>query len=264
MDLLVKDMVKILNEMAPPRLAEDWDNVGLLVGRMKKPARVILCSLDFSKEVLEQAQTVHADLIVTHHPAIFKGIRQLTDLDWQTALLLQAAQADIAVYSAHTNLDSAVGGVNDILAALLELTNVEALNGEEDSLEGLGRIGQLATPLSAEAFAQKVKKALRLPYVTLISAQRPVSKAAVCGGSGMSLLNVVAASGADTFVTGDIHYHDAQDAVGKNINLIDATHQGTELPVANHMADRLSLRLSKENSAVKVLVAKETTLMRIL
>ena len=134
----------------------------------------------------------------------------------------------------------------------------------KDSLEGLGRIGQLATPLSAEAFAQKVKKALRLPYVTLISAQRPVSKVAVCGGSGMSLLNVVAASGADTFVTGDIHYHDAQDAVGKNINLIDATHQGTELPVANHMADRLSLRLSKENSAVKVLVAKETTLMRIL
>lgn len=130
MDLLVKDMVKILNEMAPPRLAEDWDNVGLLVGRMKKPVRVILCSLDFSKEVLEQAQAVHADLIATHHPAIFKGIRQLTDLDWQTALLLQAAQADIAVYSAHTNLDSAVGGVNDILAALLELTNVEALNGE--------------------------------------------------------------------------------------------------------------------------------------
>ena len=264
MDVLVEDIVAMLNEMAPPRLAEAWDNVGLLVGRTKKPVRVILCALDFSEEVLEQARTLRADLIVTHHPAIFEGVKQLTDQNWQTSLLLQAARTDIAVYSAHTNLDSAVGGVNDVLAGLLELTNVETLTGEDESLEGLGRVGSLAVPMSAEAFAQKVKKALHLPQVTLVPACRPVHKVALCGGSGMSLLDAAAASGADTFVTGDIKYHDAQDARGKQINLIDATHQGTELPVVNHIADRLSLRLSKEHAPVKVLVAKETLLMQMV
>ena len=98
-------------------------------------------------EVLEQAVQLHADIIVTHHPAIFRGIKQLTDADWRTALLLEAARHDIAVYSAHTNLDSVTGGVNDVLANLLELENVEGLSGE-DTLEGIGRIGTL--PKTAE------------------------------------------------------------------------------------------------------------------
>lgn len=119
MFILVKDIVKIMSEMAPARLAEDWDNVGLQVGRYEKEVRVILCALDFSAEVLEQAAQLHADIIVTHHPAIFRGIKKLTDRDWRTALLLEAARKDIAVYSAHTNLDSVAGGVNDVLATLL-------------------------------------------------------------------------------------------------------------------------------------------------
>ncbi len=87
MFILVKDIVKIMSEMAPARLAEDWDNVGLQVGRYEKEVRVILCALDFSAEVLEQAAQLHADIIVTHHPAIFRGIKKLTDLDWRTTLL---------------------------------------------------------------------------------------------------------------------------------------------------------------------------------
>ena len=87
MFILVKDIVKIMSEMAPARLAEDWDNVGLQVGRYEKEVRVILCALDFSAEVLEQAAQLHADIIVTHHPAIFRGIKKLTDRDWRTALL---------------------------------------------------------------------------------------------------------------------------------------------------------------------------------
>ena len=145
MFILVKDIVKIMSEMAPARLAEDWDNVGLQVGRYEKEVRVILCALDFSAEVLEQASQLHADIIVTHHPAIFRGIKKLTDLDWRTTLLLEAARQDIAVYSAHTNLDSVAGGVNDVLATLLELENVNGFSGD-DTLEGIGRIGVLKQP----------------------------------------------------------------------------------------------------------------------
>ena len=99
MNISVAKIVKIMSEMAPARLAEDWDNVGLQVGHNEKEVKIILCALDFSAEVLEQAVQVHADIIITHHPAIFRGIKQLTDLDWRTALLLEAARHDIAVYS---------------------------------------------------------------------------------------------------------------------------------------------------------------------
>ena len=263
MFIAIKDIVRILNEMAPPRLAEDWDNVGLQVGHNDKEVKIILCALDFSAEVLEQAVQLHADIVVTHHPAIFRGVKQLTDLDWRTALLLEAARHDIAVYSAHTNLDSAAGGVNDVLANLLELENVEGLSGE-DTLEGIGRIGTLNKAADLETFAGKVKHALKLEHVTVIPAGRPVHKVAVCGGSGMDFLDYAAQAGADTYVTGDIKYHDAQEAKGKHINLIDATHQGTELPVVNELADRLALRLSREGYTAKVLVAKETKLLQIM
>lgn len=261
MSISVRGISLIIGEMAPPRLAEEWDNIGLLAGRNEKEVRVILCALDFSAEVLEQAKKCHADIIVTHHPAIFRGIKQLTDADWRTALLLDAVRNDIAVYSAHTNLDSAAGGVNDVLAGLLDLQNVEGLTGE-DSMEGIGRVGTLKEITELNEFAEMVKRVLKLDRVTVVSANRPVHKVAVCGGSGMDFLNFALKAGADTFVTGDVKYHEAQDAAGKHINLIDATHQGTELPVVNEIADRLALRLSRDGYAVKVLVAKETLLLK--
>lgn len=263
MYISVKDIVKIMGEMAPVRLAEEWDNVGLLVGRSEREVKVILCALDFSAEVLEQAAQLHADIIVTHHPAIFRGIKQLTDLEWRSALLLEAARKDIAVYSAHTNLDSAAGGVNDVLANLLELQNVEGLSGD-DTLECIGRIGVLKAAADLDVFAEKVKNALKLEHVTIVPAGRPVRKVAVCGGSGIDFLDYAVRAGADTYVTGDVKYHDAQDAKGKRVNLIDATHQGTELPVVNELADRLALRLSREGYTAKVLVAKEARLLQIV
>ena len=261
--ILVKDIVRIMSEMVPVRLAADWDNVGLQVGRNEKEVKVILCALDFTAEVLEQAVQFRADIIVTHHPAIFHGIKQFTDRNWRTALLLEAARKDIAVYSAHTNLDSVAGGVNDVIANLLDLRDVEGLTGE-DTMEGVGRIGVLRETLSLDSFAEAVKEKLKLKHVTIVSAGRPVHKVAVCGGSGMDFLDFAVHAGADTYLTGDVKYHDAQEAQGKRINLIDATHQGTELPVVNELADRLALRLSREGYTAKVLVAKEKSLLEIV
>ena len=262
MYISVKNICKILDEFAPPRLAEGWDNVGLLVGRKEKEVKVIFCALDFSEDVLLQAKQCHADFVITHHPVIFQGIKQLTDEDWRKALLMETVRNDIAVYSAHTNLDSVAGGVNDVLAHLLELQNIEGLSGEDDTLEGIGRIGVLKEEMEPEVFAKRIKTILKLNNVTFVSAGHRVHKVAVCGGSGIDFLDYAVKAGADTFVTGDVKYHDAQDAFGKRINLIDATHQGTELPIVNEIADRLSLRLSREGYATKVLVAKEKLLLQ--
>ena len=260
----VGDVAKILDELARPSLAMSWDNVGFLVGHADKPVKVILTALDFSAAVLEQAIQLKADLIVTHHPVIFKSIHSLTSTDWKNALLLEAVEHGIAIYSAHTNLDIALGGVNDVLAEYLDLKNVEGLSGEEGALDGLGRIGVLEKAMELNRFAAKVKHDLGLEYVVTASAGRKVKRVAVCGGSGMDFLDQVVAAGADTYVTGDVKYHQAQDAIGKGINIIDAGHQGSELPVVNNWADRLALRLTRRELDIKVLVAKEHFLLKVM
>lgn len=260
----IGDVAQVLDELARPDLALFWDNVGLLVGHEDKPVKVILTALDFSEEVLEQALQVKAELIVTHHPVIFKSIKSITSKDWKHSLLLKAIEHGIAIYSAHTNLDIALGGVNDVLAERLGLKNVEGLGDDEEVLNGIGRIGSVEKAVDLARFAVKVKNDLGLDYVITASAGHKVKKVAVCGGSGMDFLPQVLAAGADTFITSDVKYHQAQDAVGMGLNIIDAGHQGTELPVVNNWADRLALRLTRRELDIKVLVAKESMLLKVM
>lgn len=260
----VRDVERVLDEMVRPGLAEAWDNVGFLIGRKEKTVKVILVALDFSQEVCEQAVTLKADMIVTHHPAIFTPMKSLTDTDWRSELVLRAAERGMAVYCAHTNLDSALGGVNDVLAKTLELENIESLRGEDEALQGIGRLGFLPEPLTLEAFIGRVKCSLRLNHVRVAGRCDKIKKVAVCGGSGMDFLEDVLRAGADVYVTGDVKYHAAQDAVARGLTVIDAGHQGTELPVVNDFADRLALRLARANYDAKVLVAKETPVLRTI
>lgn len=253
----VNDLVELLEELMPSSLAEDWDNVGLMLGRRGKTIKKILLALDLTKEVVEQAVSQKIDLIVTHHPAIFKKLKRVVDNDWQQDLLLTLAENGIAVYSAHTNLDCVSTGVNDVLAKLLKLEDTEAL----DDSNGLGRIGVVAETSLAE-YAQTVKDALKADYVVVGDAGKLVKKVAVCGGAGSDLIDLALAKGADTLVTGDVKYHSAQQAVFSGLNIIDAGHQPTELPVLEKLADRLSLRLVEREMDVIVNVAKETLLLR--
>ena len=253
----VNDLVALLEELMPSSLAEDWDNVGLMLGRKGKTVKKILLALDLTKEVVEQAISQKADLIVTHHPAIFKKLKRVVDNDWQQDLLLTLAENGIAVYSAHTNLDCVSTGVNDVLAKLLKLDDADVL----DESNGLGRIGVVETMPLAD-YAQLVKASLKADYVTVGDAGKPVHKVAVCGGAGSDLIDIALAKGADTLVTGDVKYHSAQQAVFSGLNIIDAGHQPTELPVLDKLADRLSLRLVEREMDVVVNVAKETLLLR--
>ena len=253
----VNDLVALLEELMPSNLAEDWDNVGLMLGRRGKTVKKILLALDLTKEVVEQAISQKVDLIVTHHPAIFKKLKRVVDNDWQQDLLLTLAENGIAVYSAHTNLDCVSTGVNDVLAKLLKLEDTDVL----DDSNGLGRIGVVEEMALAD-YAQLVKASLKADYVIVGDAGKPVHKVAVCGGAGSDLIDIALAKGADTLVTGDVKYHSAQQAVFSGLNIIDAGHQPTELPVLDKLADRLSLRLVEREMDVVVNVAKETLLLR--
>ena len=253
----VNDLVELLEELMPSNLAEDWDNVGLMLGRKGKTVKKILLALDLSKEVVEQAVAQKIDLIVTHHPAIFKKLKRVVDNDWQQDLLLTLAENGIAVYSAHTNLDCVSTGVNDVLAKLLKLEDIEVL----DDSNGLGRIG-VVEETSLVEYAQVVKATLKADYVVIGDAGKQVRKVAVCGGAGSDLIDLALAKGADTLVTGDVKYHSAQQAVFSGLNIIDAGHQSTELPVLEKLADRLSLRFVERHMDVVVNVAKETLILR--
>ncbi len=253
----VKDMVRLLEEIAPPRLAEDWDNVGLMLGRGDRPVRRLMLALDMTAESVAQAIAYKADMLLTHHPAIFRKLERITDADWQQELLLQLAENGVAVYSAHTNLDCVAQGVNDSLVKRLRIADDDALDADT----GLGRIGSIP-PCSLSDFAAFVKDALQADYVTVGDAGRPVKRVAVCGGAGADLAQLALDRGADTLVTGDIRYHNAQQAVFSGLNVIDAGHQATELPVLEDLADRLSLRLAEKNWRVVLKVADETLLLR--
>lgn len=253
----IHDIVELLEEMAPPSLAEDWDNVGLMLGRTSAPVRRVLLALDMTAETVQQAIDYKADLLVTHHPAIFKKLGRITDGDWQQELLLRLAEHGIAVYSAHTNLDCVSSGVNDALVQRLGITNEDVL----DAGNGLGRIGEVPAQSLTE-FAEHVKKALRCDYVTLGDAGKRVQRVAVCGGAGSDLIALALKLGADTLVTGDVKYHEAQKAVFSGLNIIDAGHQPTEWPILDKLADRLSLHFTEKNWNVNLKVARETLLLK--
>ena len=255
--ITVAELVELLEEMAPPSLAEEWDNVGLMLERRAKVVHKIMLALDMTRETVAQAIEYRADMLITHHPAIFKRLPQITDGNWQQELLLQLAEHGIAVYSAHTNLDCVSNGVNDALVKRLGIVDEDIL----DNSNGLGRIG-CVKECSLEEFAKHVKQALHADYVAVGDGGRRVQRVALCGGAGSDLIEEALRQNADTLVTGDVKYHDAQRAVFSGLNIIDAGHQCTEWPVLEDLADRLSLRFAEKDWNITLKVAKESLLLK--
>jgi len=247
--------MEALERIAPKRLAEEWDNPGLLLGSPVQEVHKILTCLDVTDEVVEEAISQGADMIVAHHPLIFKGIKKLrTDLPLG-ARLQKLMVHGIAVAAAHTNLDTAEGGVNDVLARLIGLTDIQSFAGKAEEGEDptLGRIGYLPEAMSIEDFARQVKEALPVDYVRLVKADaKRVKKVALCSGAGSEFIAKAAFLGADAYVTGDVKYHEAQQAVEMGLHVIDGGHFGTEFPVAAVLRDRLAEELSGLKGEVEV------------
>lgn len=259
MVVTLNEIIGLMEHIAPPAVAEEWDNVGLMLGRRDKAVKKILLGLDMTKQAVDQAVEQKVDLMITHHPAIFRKLNSLTDAVWQQELLLTLAEHGIAIYSAHTNFDIVSGGVNESLAQRLQLTKVTVL----DDQSGLGRVGEVPEA-DLKDFAKFVKQQLQADYVVLGNAGKPVKKVAICGGAGADFIQQALAKGADTLVTGDVKYHSAQEAVFSGLNIIDAGHQPTELPAMKDLKNRLEAYFEKQNWELEVILAKEDLLLQAI
>ena len=235
----VKDILSFLGTLAPEYMKEDWDNVGLLCGRQEKEVKRILVALDPFEHVCREAAELGADLLVTHHPLIFEAPKAITDDNSIGRSILLLARHGISAVNAHTNLDCAPGGVNDVLANALGLRDVEIIDpagtDENGKPYGLLRCGYVKET-DLDAFLALVKGNLGTPVLRFARGNRPVKKVAVGGGSCAGALRLVAEAGCDTFVTADVKYNQFWDARELGVNLIDAGHFYTENPVVPVLA----------------------------
>ncbi len=238
--ITVADILHFVETLAPRSMKMEWDNVGLNCGRMDRPVTKILVALDPFTHVCREAKEWGADLLVTHHALIWKpGF--ITDQNVQGRNTLFLIENGIAHINAHTNLDQAPGGVNDVLARTLGLQNVEIVNPMGDPAFGLLRCGDVAEQPLAD-FLSHVKTALSCDGLRYADGGKPVRRVCVGGGACGSELMDAYRAGCDTFVTSDVKYNQFWDAKDLGINLIDAGHFHTENPVVAVLAEKIAYR----------------------
>lgn len=233
----VQTILSILEAVAPQHLAADWDNAGLLVGSPQSKVDGILLALDPTVALLAEAQSLNANLIITHHPAIFQPLKRLRTDQPSGQFLAAALRAEISVIGCHTNFDATEGGVSDVLAEALALTDISPLLPQEQGSRcGIGRIGSLPNALSPEDFLAWLLKAAKFPWL-LEAGPRPaaVTKAAVCGGSCADLAETALAAGADVFLTSEVKHHVARWAEEAGLWLLDGGHFATENPAMRQL-----------------------------
>lgn len=219
----VHDIESALYALAPKALAAEWDNVGLLAGSADREVRSVLVALDITEPVVEEAERMGADLIVSHHPVIFHPVKSITDRDPSGRLLIQLVRSGTGAVCMHTNLDAAQGGVNDALASALGLQDAAPV-----AEGGIARIGTLPETMALPGFLARVRNALRPNGIRYVDGGRPIRKAAVGGGACGDFLWEAAALGCDAFVTADLKYNHFLDAGVLGLTVIDAGHFPTE------------------------------------
>lgn len=226
-----------LEAWAPLSWAEEWDNCGLQVGRRDKPLNKVMVALTPGEAAIQAAVDAGVDMLLTHHPMIFKPTKSVTTDTVLGQSIIKLIQHDINLYCAHTNLDMAVGGVNDVLAKTLNLQGVEILENVTEEY-GIGRVGNLAEPMALQSFLAQVAGQLECGHLAYQGdLHRQVQRVALCGGSGISYLSAAKKAGADVYVTGDMKYHDAQLASELGICVVDAGHFGTEKQIVKALAE---------------------------
>ena len=241
----VAEILKYMETLAPRNMKMDWDNVGLLCGSKTTAVTKVLVALDPFEHVVSEATQWGAELIVTHHPIIFQPMKSVTDETSIGRGIMMLCKNGISAINAHTNLDQAPGGVNDVLAQALGLQDISVIrpNGTDENGNdwGLLRCGQVSEqPL--EAFLATVKEKLGAQGLRYADGGKPVHKVAVGGGSCAGGMLEALDAGCDTFVTADIKYNQFWDAHDLGLNLIDASHFHTENPVIAVLAAKLQAK----------------------
>lgn len=234
-------VIQILEELSPLSFAESWDNPGLLAGRKDKEVKVVYIALDATTEVIREAIRVKADLLLTHHPLIFKGLKQVRTDDFIGRRIFELIQHDICYYAMHTNFD--VMGMADAAADEMNLKAPQVLDitfEDEISKEGFGRIGNLPQIMSLKQCCEYVKKCYQIDHVKVFGdLDMDVEKAVIMPGSGKSMIDIALKKGADVMITGDIDHHAGMDAYEQGMAVIDAGHFGLEKIFVPYMKEYL-------------------------
>ncbi len=238
----VSEIHNLLEACLPRSLSCAWDNDGLMVcPNPEKEVKTVLFSLDITMQTVEYAKKIGAELIISHHPLIFKGLRHINGEDIASKKVISLIQADIAAMSFHTRLDEADDGVNDILAARLALKNIEKFEAEE----GIhGRIGTLPAAMRFEDFCLDVKEKLGAPQLYASKGCETVSRVALLGGAGGDDILAAKEAGADVYLTGEVKYHALLDACEMGFSVVAAGHDFTELCFEDYFEKTLSEHFS--------------------
>ncbi|MBR5275167.1 MAG: Nif3-like dinuclear metal center hexameric protein [Bacteroidales bacterium] len=227
----VKDIIRVIEDFAPLSIQEGWDNSGLCIGSPEDVVSSVLLGLDCTPDLVDEAIACGADMIVTHHPLIFSGLKKISPDNPVGEAVMKAIKAGISIYSAHTSADKVIAGVSGTMAARLGLEDVQILD-EDGEGTGLGVVGNLPEPLSAEEAVRLVKKSFGLKAMR---ASRPVdgkiSRIAMCGGSGGSLIGAAMKSGAQLYISGDISYHNFFTREG--FMIMDIGHYESEIEIVD-------------------------------
>lgn len=229
--MITKDIINFLEEKYPRSNAEEWDNVGLLVGNNKKDVKKIQLSIDATEKAVDYAAQNNVDMIVTHHPLIFKPLKSIVMSELSGRKIIKLIENGLNLYSIHTNLDSSKDGLNDYILELLEVKKYKIIDiNANDETAGIGRIYTLEEKITILEYADFIKTKMKIKNVRVISndLKSEVKKIALINGSGMSYWRKVKSLGADLFITGDISYHDALDAKESGLHLIDIGHFESE------------------------------------
>jgi dinuclear metal center YbgI/SA1388 family protein len=243
----VEEVLDYINELAPWKYAEEWDNVGLMLGSRTNQVKKLMLCMDVTSQVIDEAMDQEANLIVSHHPFLFSKLNTV-DLDTMKGQQISTLiKNDINVISAHTNLDVAVGGVNDTLAEAVGLTNCGILKSYIpegfDVNMGMGKVGELPARLCFEEFICIVKKNLDIVSLRLIGVQpKTIKKVAVFCGSFDVDLDIIKRHEVDVLITGDMKYHTALDAREMGLCILDVGHYASEHLILNKFKKLLENR----------------------
>lgn len=233
--MTLKELYDYLEEKMPLSLREEWDNDGMMCcPDTKAEVKRVLVSLDVTEEIVDYAIDRGFDLIISHHPLIFKPVSSVTDSGNVSRKIIKLIESGVSVFSFHSRADKVVGGVNDILCDLLGIFNAESF-GEG----GLGRVGEIDEEIALEDFVYRVKQTLGSDMVRYSDGLNPVRRVALVGGDGKDFVKSAIDAGADTYLSGRISYNMMVEAAEMGINLVEAGHYFTEQPVTDFFQELL-------------------------
>ena len=229
--MTVQNLYDLLDRIAPFETQMESDNSGFLVGSAGQEVSTVLFALDVTQAVIDEAVSLGAELIITHHPLMFTPLRSLTDNEYESRIIRRLVRENISLISAHTNLDQASGGINDTLAELCGLTEVSG--------EGFFRCGKLASPVSAARYAEDLRRRLQTEVRLMGPADAEIRKVGLCSGGGSDLWTSAAETGCDAFVSGEIRHHHALAMADRSLVGLECGHFATEEPGIRTLASAL-------------------------